>query len=201
MVIVNTQKLSNMLTGTLDMRLLADVFDEPILLWYDQNRLSIRWSALRLNLPVVWQLVRDGVRAELQKASAFSGAWRYRIRNIENRSVGRVIRVHVTAVLRNSSDAASRITLRAILKAIVDEVRSRRFRSEQDDTVAVNLPWRARPKYVWVSLFRQDATLRELGRGGWIGGNLVAVGEWLAGQGRAPILVPRPEEEHFLIEG
>jgi len=171
---------------------IGEIFDDARL-WYDESELTTRFKSWRILLKSAIQSARREFQGRMQEAGLMYAAGHYRIKHAENASGGDVPRVCVVAVLRHPSIADDRALMKQIIHEIIRKV-SRRMVNTDTGGLSNGLPRYGFPKFIWVSLYRCDGTLRSLGSGGWAGGNLVAVGERVRGTREQAVFVPNPEE-------
>ena len=193
LVVILSERLAKLLEEETSVDRLGEIFQETQLLWYDESKLSRQLRTWKLLFASHVRLAREDVRSKWQSAGLWRGAGRYRIRKVENMRAGNVLRARVTAVLRYPSDADDKEMIKEITHAIIREV-SKRWINPNLGGFERKWGWLGRPKYVWLSLYKVDGTLRWLGAGGWARGNLVAVAEKIYGSRRPPIFVPKPEQ-------
>ena len=157
------------------------------------HRLRLQIRVWKILLTSHTRLVWENVHDEWQKRGVRRGSGRYRIRKVENLSAGNISRVKITAVLRYPSDSSDRDMVKNIVREIIKKYSKKWIRTNVGE---LRKKWGLlrHPKYIWVSLYRVDGTLRWLGSGGWVSGNLVAVAERIYGPRRPSIFVPTPEE-------
>ena len=129
----------------------------------------------------------------MQAAGAIRPRARYEIRSVEDKSVGRCIRLHVRACLNQTVDAHDRTVTREVVRSIVRRVRNQWY-CPKADGLSRRLPLWGRPKVVMVSLYRRDKPIRAFNRNGYSDPNLVAEAERIYGFGNSPVLVKHPDE-------
>lgn len=168
------------------------IVDTP-LLWWNEPRVRSRIRLWAAALREAIRQAKDKVVRDWHAAGLFLAATRYRVRNIEDLSVGGVPRVRVYATLEEPGVSDDPEVILAVTKALVRFGR-RRWLFPFSHLDGRRLGLRRRPQIVLVDLFRTDGTLRWLRGGGWLAGNVVAVAErtW---SGREHVHVTNPEAE------
>ncbi|HWR17881.1 MAG TPA: hypothetical protein VN577_23835 [Terriglobales bacterium] len=190
---IEPSKLASLTQENAPLERLSEALPDPSLLWYDESSLSLKIRSASILLRANLHLAREDASARLRAAGFLRTRTRYIIRSVEDRSAGRWIRLEVTAVLVDESDATNVRILREITRCIIRETRSRLHWSKPDG-LSRTVPLIGRPKYVWVKLFRRDSTVREIGHGGWLGANLLVTAEKVFGFSGDPVFVPNAQE-------
>ncbi len=104
---------------------------------------------------------------------------RLRIRSVENVSIGLTARVRITAVVKRRYIGLPSSEFFEDIAALSHELGNK--------PILVGSPLEGRmrffrkPSYVWVDLYREDCSLRQIGRGGWYGDNLMLTSEFRKG--------------------
>lgn len=191
LVIVKPAVLKDLLESNAEWTRLDEAFPETQLLWYNESQWRTRLRGLTLIAQAALRQWRTGVVQQWHEASLWLGKGRFWVRDIKNRSTQGVARVHITAVLKNPSDADDRGIVVEVLDELVKLGRRRLVRS-RGPMLDPGVPWLKRPVHVFVALYRVDGSKRWLARRGWLAGNVVAVAErtW---QNRLPVFVDNPE--------
>ncbi len=192
MAMILPKKLMEIVENDLPLESLPEVFTDSQLLWFDESKLKVK---LRL-----WRtLFVTGLKQthlEILNAWRENGLWigkgRFRIREVENTSSQGIARIRVRAVLKNPADSENINVVREVLYELAKYFRRRYIRS-RESSLDSGLPWPKKPHYIFIDLFKVDGTLRWLRGGGWMGGNLVAVAEYVRGKHK-PVLIDNPEE-------
>jgi hypothetical protein len=193
LVIILPKVLKTLLDENAHETRLTEILPDTQLLWYKEQRFitSLRvWSKI---IKAGLRKVGRDVLEEWHRHGLFRAKGRYVVREVRNLSGGGIARVEVRAQLLHPDYSEDRNLVNAILKDLVRLGRRRLVRS-RSGFLDKGIPWPKRPSYVFVYLFRRDGPSRWLQRDGWIGGNLVAVGEQVWGS-REHILVKKPQAE------
>ena len=193
LVIVLPERLSKLLQQQASFDHINEIFDKTQLLWYDESKLFSKFRVRKLIFSSYFRLAWEDFKIELQKAGLWRGVGRFRIRKTENISTGCVPRLRVTAVLQYPFDADDKELIKEIVHSIIKKV-SKNWIYTKTSEFERGWGWFGRPKYVLVSLYKIDGTLRWLGAGGWQGGNLLVTAEKIYSSKKSPILVTKPEE-------
>lgn len=192
-LIILPSKLASLSQHNSSLEQLVEAFCDPVLLWYDECRLSLRIKSFRILFKSGLLLMRAEFADYLRAAGFRLPRSRYIVRSVDDRSVGQCIRLEVTAVLVDENDADDKHLLREIAYCIISDTR-RQLHWSRPDGLSRTIPRFGRPKHIWVKLFRRDSTVREFGHGGWHGMNLVLVAEMVFGFRRHLVLVPNAQE-------
>jgi len=195
LAIVDARILSRLIEETAPIRRLPEALPDLQLLWHHEGRIRRRWRAWTMIASIVWRNQRERLSLDREKPGRVDVKARFLIRSVDDITMGSWPRLRVVAVLADSDDSNNRLIVRQVLAAINRKARRRWVRVQfgANDHFRVRP---VRPRQITVSLYREDGTLRWLGRGGWLGGNLVAVSELIIGSiaRHPPILVKHPEE-------
>lgn len=193
LVSISPKQLEKVLKQDAPIKQLNDIFMETQLLWYDESIIRRMVKTWKLLLTSNFRLAWEDVLVQWNKIGFRRGEGRYYIRKVENASVNGIGRIRIIAVLRYFSDTKDREIIKEIIHKIIKK-QSKKWINTSPEKLNQKWGWFGRPKYVWVSLYKIDGTLRWLSAGGWIGGNLLAIAEKIYGSRRLPIFVPKPEE-------
>jgi hypothetical protein len=192
LVIVLPGKLKELLDNDAPIELLPQTFAETQLLLFNEGQLKTRVRTWQTILSAGIKKVRLDTLKNWRDHGLWIGKGRYHLREVKNLSVQGIARIHIRAVLKNPADADDKQAVREIIYELVKAARNRFVRS-RGKLLDADIPWPKRPKHVFVDLYRVDGTLRWLGGGGWLSGNLVATAERIWGRGD-PVLVENAEE-------
>ncbi|HEX2987137.1 MAG TPA: hypothetical protein VHS06_03090 [Chloroflexota bacterium] len=193
LVIVDPRCLATLIAEQAPLDRLSEILIDTPLLFYDQSQLFLRARAWSLIFRSTFALAWDNLIAEWQRIGIWRAKRRCVIRKITNASASGTVRLRIYAVLKYPSDADDQSMIKAIVKDIISSVWNSWFDSRPDD-LDRGWPRRGRPQYVWVHLYREDGTLRWLGKCGIRSGNLVAAAERVRGQRRQPLFVKAADE-------
>jgi hypothetical protein len=191
LVIIRSEILRQLIEADAEIDRLPEAFDETQLLWFDESRWRTRLRAWRIIFKGTAKRARLEVLKSWRAKNLWLGKGRFRIRKITNVSVAGIPRVRFLAVLRNPRDMHDRDTVNEIVWELVKRGRRRLVRS-RTSRLDTGIPRLRRPQHVFIDLYRLDGPVRWLQSGGWLGGNLVAVGECVWGN-REPVVVTNPE--------
>ena len=172
---------------------LPEILTDTQLLWCNEPRFITSLRAWSKVIKAGLRKARRDVLAEWHRRGLFRAKGRYVVREVRNLSAGGIARIEVRALLVHPDFAVDRDLVDAVLKDVIRLGRRRLVRS-RSGILDKGIPWQKRPCYVFVHLFRRDGPSRWLQRDGWIGGNVVAVGERVWG-GREYVLVKKPQAE------
>jgi hypothetical protein len=172
---------------------LPEILPDTQLLWRNEPRFITSFRFWTKMIKAGLRKVEMDILADWHRHGLFRAKGRYVVREVRNLSVSGIARVEVRAHLVHPDYSEDRDLVNAILKDLVRLGRRRLVRS-RSGLLDKGIPWPKRPSYVFVQLFRQNGPSRWLQRDGWIGGNIVAVGEQVWG-GREHILVKKPQVE------
>lgn len=196
-VMIKFETLRELLKEDAAVERLEEALDGTSLLWFQEPWIRTRLRAWKNIIRAVWRGQRAIAIRDWQAAGLAKGKNRFRIRAMENVSVGGTARMTVLAVLRTPGDGDDKETIRAVLEEIARWARRKRIRAR--DVVLEGGPsFRKRPSHVFIDLFKEDGTIRWLKSGGWESGNLVAVAERVWGK-RAPVFVTNAQEEYHSV--
>ncbi len=191
LVIVNTEKILDLLRRDASLESINEIFEDVPLLWFKESMWSTRLRAypavIRTSFRLRW--VRSLEHA--YGAGFYRVGDRYRIRHVENKSAGPTGRIQAHVVLRREEDGNDRATVRAVIEHVVKKCR-RRWVKVFFGGLDPKFVFLRRPTYIWVSLYGTDGTVRWLAEGRWHSGNLIAEAERIRGLGK-PIFVREPE--------
>jgi hypothetical protein len=149
---------------------------EGSLMWHDTTdlrRKAALWGrVIRLGL----REVRANVHDEWRRRDLAVWVDRYRIRDVQNRSAGRLRRIHVELALA-PGEVPSKWLIRGVLRHAAKRLRRRLIRgSKMFSKTLLGRP----PVYVWFRLSAVDRPIRSLGANGWRNPEALAQGEWRA---------------------
>ena len=193
LVIVLPKVLKTLLDENAPEARLPEILADTQLLWCKEPHYVTSFRFWSKMIKAGLKKVGWDVLAEWHRHGLFRAKGRYVLREVRNLSGGGIARVEVRAQLLHPDYSEDRNLVNAILKDLVRLGRRRLVRS-RSGFLDKGIPWPKRPSYVFVQLFRRNGPSRWLQRDGWIGGNLVAVGEQVWG-GREHILVEKPQAE------
>jgi hypothetical protein len=125
-----------------------------------------------------WQMRLRFFRHFYKKAfEALRGRPRIYIRKLENVSVGWRARVKVTAVVSKEFGNLDESEISRQMQNLTRKLKRQRVWAPPTAFERkISLP--ILPSYVWIFLYREDRSLREVSEGGWLGSNLIAVSEF-----------------------
>ena len=193
MAVILADRLEGLMKLNAPFERIGEALDPSQLLWYDEPSIITHAKIWGLSFAANWKRVKEEIKTDWQKRGLFPAAGRYFIRKVENVSAGGTARLKAVVVLKHSSDADDREMLREIIRSAINKL-SKKWIETNPSKLVKRWNWRSRPKYVWVSLYRLDGTLRWLEAGGWPGGNLIVTAERVFDAHRAPIFVKKPDE-------
>ncbi|MFV2045679.1 MAG: hypothetical protein ACC700_20935, partial [Anaerolineales bacterium] len=194
LVIIDSEKLTDLLECNALEDRLPEAFSETQLVWFDERRLKTR---LRMWLTIIrtgWSWFKAEVIDSWHNIGLLAGRGRYLIREVESLSSQGVSRLRIKAVLTEPLHSEDRAIVREVIRDIVSRYRWLPTRS-RSRILDPGIPLPKRPTHIFVDLFLADGTLRWLGGGGWVGGNIVAVAEFARGRAD-PVLIDNPEETY-----
>ena len=145
-------------------------------LWFDSPRFTHRiwnWSNI---LALGWKKVNREIRLNWRQQGFDLWGTRYVIREFENRSAGKVRRLHAEVVLKGD-EPLTRSLIRGVLRHASKRLSRLALPAVDVDRQSA---FHRLPTYVWIRLYGSDARLRSLGSGGWAERRLVASSEWIA---------------------
>lgn len=194
LVALDPMKLKELLEENAPFERLPDALDETQLLWFDESPTRVRLRIWGAAIRSGWADAKRQIYANWHEAGLYLGRGKYWLRKIENLSIAGQARVRVIGVLKDPLLENDREQIQAIVAELVKEGRKRRVRA-RGTFLDKGIPWRKKPRHIYVDLYKEDGPIRWLRGGGWMGGNLVAVGEKCWGKQESN-LVERPEEIH-----
>jgi len=193
LVIILPKILEELLEENSPMTRFPEILADTQLLWCNEPRYisSIRawYKVFKSSLKKLKRLLLT----EWQSHGLLPAKGRYVILGIQNLSVSGIARVEVRAHLTHPSDGEDRVLIENILTDLT-KIGRRRFVKSRSGIMDKGIPWPKRPSYVFLQLFRRNGPSRWLQRGGWQGGNIVAIGERVWGD-RKHVLVKNPQAE------
>lgn len=193
LVMVDPRRLAALIAEQAPLERLSEILVDTPLLFYDQSQLLLRARAWSIIFSSTLALAWDNLITEWQRVGIWRAKKRYIIRRISNASVSGTVRLRIYAVLKHPPDADDQSMIKAIVKDIISSVWNSWFDSRPDD-MDRGWPMRGRPQYVWVHLYKEDGTLRWLGKCSIRSGNLVAAAERVRGRWRQPLFVKAADE-------
>lgn len=165
---------------------------EGSMMWHDSSNFRRRlWLWTKLLKMALKKWKQNVIKEWRRQGLAVWGA-RYKIKNIENRSAGKIRRLHVDLVL-NYGEEVSKSTVRGVLTHAARKLKRRLFYGEKRfHRTFLKRP----PVYIWFHLHARNVPLRSLGLNGWDNKDALAQAEWRAWPKtiRHPILVKAPDE-------
>lgn len=176
LVVVQVGSLSRLLDENADQARFGEILAGPPLLWLDEGRQRTRLRVWKAIFHTRFVLARADHRAELVRLGLAQDHGGYWVREFASTSVGGLLRARIQVVLRNPADAEDRSRLREIARLAARDAR-RQWVTRTVGGFMSTRGWRAHPRQIEVRVFRVDGPVRWLGRGGWAGGNLVAIAE------------------------
>jgi len=169
-------------------RLMESLGDTPMV-WESESQFTTRCKAYPL-------IVRTQLRAALmsvRRSRRPVDALRVVVKSIRNASVRPIARVEVVLVLEEPDRDVTSEELDALLVSYCRRY-SRRLVKDNPGRFTTRRCTKRIPSYVWIRLYRQDGTLRWLGRDSVKEGNLLAAAERIRGMDNKPVLVQDPEK-------
>jgi hypothetical protein len=194
LVFIMPKPLAQLLESGAPADRLPEIFDKTQLLWWEESAGKTRMRAWAFIARMSWAKLCNDIQSGWRTSGIWIGKGRYRVRDIEDLSVGGIARVRLVAVLRNPDHADDVGIVNEVVHELAKTGR-RMWRRSRSRVFDKGVPWPRRPQHVFVDVYRHDGPVRWLRSGGWMAGNLVAVGEkvW---KGRDPVLVTKPETIH-----
>jgi hypothetical protein len=194
LVALDPMKLKELLEQGAPLERLPDTLDETQLMWFDESPARVRLRIWGTAIRSGWADAKRQIYINWHETGLYLGRGKYRLRKIDNLSIKGKARVRVIGVLKDPLLENDREQIQEIVAELMKEGRKRRVRA-RGAFLDKGIPWRKKPSHVYVDLYKEDGPIRWLRSGGWIGGNLAAVGEKCWGK-QEHNLVKRPEDIH-----
>ncbi len=193
LVIIDVKKLHKELENENEYISDTDVFAKDAqLLWNDEGKLAYKIKMWKILIPSNYLLAKHNKKLEWKKIGKIVIEDRYLIRKTEIIFHDKIPKVKIHAVLNFSLDAYNKENIKRIAQDITKKHLRRIVKSS--NPIVKQITRFRRPKYIWIQLYKNDGCIRWLNSGGWKGGNLVAIAEYVKGKKRQPLYVDNPEE-------
>jgi hypothetical protein len=192
LVIIKADVLKNLLIDPLTpQNRIGEALDEAPLLLFNEGKWTHRIKAWREIFSSHFELAWKNIENDWEQRGLRISDQSYRILKIKNQSNESVRRIHVYAVLNNQTFVNNPDILKRIVRRIIKRTAKTTVPKE---TTFSNRHSPGLPTYVWVSLYKIDGTFRWVTSEGWLGNNLIVIGERIFSRFKLPIFVPVAEE-------
>ena len=189
LVSVSPTKLQCLIDDDAPIERLTEALADTPMVWEDESKLATRLKAYPL-------IARSQLRAAVgaaRRSLRSEDRLRVRVRSIRNASVRPTARVEVVLVLEQPDRDVTSDEMDGLLVSVCRRY-ARRLVKDNPGHFTTRQCTRRFPSYVWIRLYRNDGTLRWLGRDSVKEGNLLAAAERITGEDNKPVLVRDPEK-------
>lgn len=191
LIIIQTKELINAISKDKDIEDSKEVFAEPLLFWYQGNH--------RLDKIYMWKIIWSYYMTQLKHdlIPLFTSPMRsmYQIRFIGNASVSGISRIRLILTLNSQvkEKDINRNLIKEILVDAINQYKNKHFKPITSD-IDRKVLLKKKPSYIWLSLYKNNGTLRWVRADGWVGKNLIGQAEWRANSKLQPLELRNPEE-------
>lgn len=191
--LLKAQPLSQLRREGLRRDLMEATF-EGSLLWFDSPSVVRRVQLWAKLFRIALRDYREEVVRNWREAGLKVWGSRYEIKSVENKSAGRIRRLHAELVL-TGEEPRQRDVVRGVMR---HAVRRLRWRFIKGVGIEKRTALRRPPVYIWFRLHSSDRPTRSLGPDGWQSAEVLAQGEWRAWprSKRPPVWVKQPDEKY-----
>ncbi len=183
---LNGVKLQEAINNDVDLPALQSVIDTNML-WFGVSTFKNKMHYRKVFIRVLWRLMKKEYVNNLKEHGWRLHHSRYEVRNVENRSAGKIRRVKAQVLLTNKSNDYTQI--RHIIRHVVKKLRKKRLPALHLGRVGV---WKRKPNYVWVDFFSENKSLRSY-EGHMFSSYYVFGAEWIRKKKDIPILIKSPD--------
>lgn len=192
-IIIKSTVLEKLLDNpTTPLERINEALDDTPLLWFNEGQFSHRLKSWKEIFSSLFELGWKDIENQWEQQGLRISNQSYRIIKAKNLSTESVRRIHIYAVLNNHDFINDRNFIKRVIKKIIK--RASKMTVKKESTFRKRFSTYGRPTYIWVSLYKNDGTYRWVTSDGWLGGNLIAVGEKIFSYFKPPISIPNPEE-------
>jgi hypothetical protein len=189
--IIEIRKLQGLINENADISRIAEVFNAQQLLWFDEDDRKTRIKMWTTIAKTGFSWLKEDIVLRWHDLGVTPGRSRYIIRDLEPIPQEGSVKTWIRVVLRNPDDSKNRELIKSIIYDVTKRFKEKIFNS-RGFMDKYNYP-PTKSKNLFINVFREDGTLRWLKGGGWLGGNLIAVAEYIAPDA-VSVLVDNPEE-------
>ncbi len=154
-IFIDGKKLKHSIRNNLSIDAAKDVI-ETSMLWHDSNNINRKIANWGHILRIQYRIYKIERQKELRQAGFKQFKKRFEIKEIENRSTDKIVRIYSYIWIKDLEGLNEHDFLK-LIKYIIRHLSKKRFHcTKLGEPTFV----RKRPKYIWIDLYSQDKNLR-----------------------------------------
>ena len=191
-ILIDPIKFREHYDKNVDIDQMQDVLGNNALLWHDESAFVAKLRVLKYSFVTYYKYLYPKLLWHEHNIKTYGH--RYFIKEVEERNILYKVRLNIVASLKYPEDADDVEALKKITKSIINKYKWKFYWVGKGSLGKERFILCRRPTYIWVNLYKNEMSLRQISQGGWFGDNLLLIAEKIRGINK-PIAIKKLSEK------